>query len=55
MFGIYERFGSREEGSGLGMALCRRIMERHGGTITAEGRPGQGASFRMRFPAPPLA
>ena len=55
VFGIYERFGSREEGSGLGMALCRRIMERHGGTITAEGRPGQGASFRMRFPAPPPA
>ena len=55
VFGIYERFGSREEGSGLGMALCRRIMERHGGTITAEGRPGQGASFRMRFPAAPSA
>ena len=55
VFGVYERVGSREEGSGLGMALCRRIMERHGGTITAEGRPGHGASFRMRFPMRPPA
>ncbi|MEE9282180.1 MAG: ATP-binding protein, partial [Myxococcota bacterium] len=53
LFGVFERVGSREEGSGLGMALCRSIMERHGGTIIAEGRPGRGASFRMRFPAPP--
>lgn len=53
VFGIYERVGSREiSGLGLGMAICRRIMERHGGTITAEGRPGEGASFRMRFPSP---
>jgi signal transduction histidine kinase len=50
VFGVFERGDSREEGFGLGMALCRSIMERHGGTITAEGRPGGGASFVMRFP-----
>ena len=38
------------EGSGLGLAICRRIAERHAGTIRAEGRPGQGATFRLTLP-----
>ncbi len=41
----------RYEGTGLGLALCKRIVERHGGTIQATGTPGQGATFIMRFPA----
>jgi signal transduction histidine kinase len=38
-------------GSGVGLAICRRIVERHGGTIRAEGRPGVGARFVIVLPA----
>jgi len=42
-------FTTKAKGSGLGLALCRRIMEAHGGTIELEARPG-GASFLLSFP-----
>ena len=43
--------GRREfEGSGIGLALARRIVDRHRGTITAEGEPGEGASFVVTVP-----
>jgi signal transduction histidine kinase len=38
------------EGVGMGLAICRRIMQAHGGVITAEGRPDKGATFRLQFP-----
>jgi signal transduction histidine kinase len=52
IFGVFQRLHLRREygGSGIGLAVCRRIVERHGGTITAEGRPGQGAVFTVRLP-----
>jgi light-regulated signal transduction histidine kinase (bacteriophytochrome) len=37
------------EGSGIGLATVRRIIERHGGQIKGEGRPGQGAQFCFSF------
>ncbi|HKE10005.1 MAG TPA: ATP-binding protein, partial [Myxococcota bacterium] len=51
VFGIHQRLEPHTtEGSGLGLAICRRILARHGGTIRAEGRPGEGATFRIRMP-----
>ncbi len=43
-------FSTRPGSSGLGLAVCRRILEQHGGSITAHSRPGHGATFRLRLP-----
>lgn len=39
------------EGSGIGLAICERIVSQHGGRIWAEGRPGEGATFHVELPA----
>jgi signal transduction histidine kinase len=38
------------EGTGVGLAICRKIVDRHNGTITARSSPGQGASFIVTLP-----
>jgi len=43
-------FSTRAGSSGLGLAVCRRIVEQHNGSIVAESRPGYGATFRLRLP-----
>jgi signal transduction histidine kinase len=43
-------FTTRPGSTGLGLAVCRRIVEQHGGAIIAESQAGQGATFRVRLP-----
>lgn len=53
IFDIFERLHSRDnyEGNGIGLALCKRIVQKHGGSIAAYGFPGMGARFDLLFPA----
>lgn len=53
IFKPFQRLHGRNapyQGTGMGLAICRRIVDRHGGSISAESRPGAGATFIVRLP-----
>ncbi len=53
IFTVFQRLHSRSEyeGTGVGLAVCRKIAQRHGGDITATSIPGQGAKFLVTLPS----
>lgn len=53
MFNVFTRLNRRDqyEGTGLGLALCKKIVHRHHGLIFAKGEEGKGASFEIVFPS----
>lgn len=52
IFAVFQRLHDKNdyEGTGIGLAVCRKIIERHGGTITADSRPGEGSVFTINLP-----
>jgi signal transduction histidine kinase len=53
IFDIFQRLNSQDVygGSGIGLALCKKIVENHGGTIKADSAPGKGSTFHIYLPA----
>lgn len=57
IFAPFQRLHSKSEyaGTGIGLAICRRIVERHGGAIIAEGEVGKGSVFTLYLPQSPAS
>jgi len=53
IFAPFQRLHGRSkyEGTGMGLAICKKILDRHGGSITARSEPGHGSTFVVSLPA----
>ena len=53
LFGMFQRLNNEHEGTGIGLAIVRKVVERMGGTVGAASEPGEGSCFWFELPAAP--
>jgi signal transduction histidine kinase len=50
IFGVFKRLSRDTPGTGIGLAICKRIVEKHHGRIWVESEPGRGTKFLVSLP-----